>query len=118
MKFLVVDDSNIARKRLNSYLNELNYIVLGEAIDGLDAIDKFILLKPSIVTLDSEMPNLNGIDTAKRLLEINPNVKIMLITSIIDKKEIINAYRIGIKKVITKPFSMEKLKESIEEIKG
>ncbi|XOB63236.1 response regulator [Campylobacterota bacterium DY0563] len=118
MKFLVVDDSNIARKRLNSYLNELNYIVLGEAIDGLDAIDKFILLKPSIVALDLEMPNLNGIDTAKRLLEINPKVKIILITSIIDKKEIINAYRIGIKKVITKPFSIEKLKESIEEIKG
>lgn len=118
MKFLVVDDSKIARERLSLYLNELNFLVLGEAIDGLDAIDKFILLKPSYVTLDLEMPNLNGIDTAKKLLEINPNVKIILITSILDKKEIINAYRIGIKKVITKPFSIEKLKESIEEIKG
>jgi len=118
VKFLIVDDSKIARKRLNSYLNELNYVVLGEAIDGLDAIDKFKSLKPSYITLDLEMPKLNGIDTAKKLFEIDPNVKIILITSILDKKEIINAYRIGIKKVITKPFSIEKLKESIEEIKG
>ncbi len=118
MKFLIIDDSKIARKRLFSYLSELNYIVLGEAIDGLDAINKFKLLKPSYVTLDLEMPNLNGIDTAKKLIEIDPNIKIILITSILDKKNIINAYRIGIKKVITKPFSLEKLKETIDEIKG
>lgn len=118
MKFLIVDDSEIARKRLFSYLNELNYMILGEAIDGIDAINKFKLLKPSYVTLDLEMPNLNGIDTAKKLIEIDPTIKIILITSILDKKKIINAYRIGIKKVITKPFSLEKLKESIDEIKG
>lgn len=116
MKFLIVDDSRIARKRLISYLDELSLEVLGEAVDGIDAIDKYIQLKPSVVALDLEMPNMNGIDASKEILQIDPNAKIILITSIVDKKEIINALRNGVKDVIKKPFSIEELKKVIEKL--
>lgn len=116
MNFLVVDDSKIARQRVISYLNELNIEVIGEAIDGLDAIEKFSLLHPTAIALDLEMPKMKGIEASKIILELNPEVKIILITSIIDKKEIINALRVGVKKVIRKPFTKEELKRVISEL--
>lgn len=116
MKFLVVDDSRVARQRVISYLNDLNYEVVGEAVDGIDAIEKFKTLTPCAIALDLEMPNMKGIEASKKILEIDPTTKIILITSIIDKKEIINALRIGVKKVIRKPFTKEKLQEIINEL--
>lgn len=116
MKFLVVDDSKIAREKAKEFILEMGYDVVGEASDGLQAIEKYNEIMTDIVTIDLEMPNMKGIDASIELLSINPNVKIVLVTSIIDKKELINALKIGIKKVIQKPFSKDKFENTIKEL--
>ncbi|XPV68378.1 MAG: response regulator [Halarcobacter sp.] len=118
MKFLIADDSKVARKRVLTILDELNYAVVGEATNGLDAVEKFKELNPTVVIIDLEMPNLKGNEASKMILEIDPNVDIILITSSNDKKEILNAFNIGIKKVIRKPFTKELLEQTINELKG
>lgn len=118
MKFLIVDDSHLARTRLCEYVEELGHEVVGEAIDGIDAIEKFKQLSPTVVAIDLEMPNMKGNVASKKILEINPNVDIILVTSIIDKKEIVNALKIGVKKVIRKPFTIDQLERIIQELKG
>jgi two-component system, chemotaxis family, chemotaxis protein CheY len=117
LKFLVVDDSKIARSRICDYINKLGYEVLDEACDGIEAIEKYKKLLPSIITIDLEMPNMKGIEASKEILRLNPKINIILITSIIDKKEVINALKIGIKKVIQKPFTFEYFEQEINELK-
>ena len=67
MKFLVVDDSKLSRTKLVNMIFSLGYEVLGEAVDGLDAVDKFELLSPSYITMDLEVPKLNGIGAAEKI---------------------------------------------------
>lgn len=116
MKFLVVDDSKISREKIKNMLIELGYEVVGEAKDGEEAIRQVKLLKPTFVTMDLEMPNLKGDQASVKILEINPKINIILVTSIVNQKEIINAIRLGVKKFLQKPISTEKLKEVITDI--
>lgn len=116
MKFLVVDDSKISREKIKNMIIELGYEVVGEAKDGEEAIRLVEILKPTFVTMDLEMPNLKGDQASVKILEINPKINIILVTSIVNQKEIINAIRLGVKKFLQKPISIEKLKEVITDI--
>lgn len=116
MKFLVVDDSKISREKIKNMIIELGYEVVGEAKDGEEAIRLVETLKPTFVTMDLEMPNLKGDQASVKILEINPKINIILVTSIVNQKEIINAIRLGVKKFLQKPISIEKLKEVITDI--
>lgn len=113
MKFLVVDDSRFARELLRRYIESLGFEVIAEAQDGLDAIQKFKENLPTIVTIDLEMPHMKGIEAAKEILKLDPKCHIILVTSIIDKKETINALRVGIKKVLTKPFTQQEFENAL-----
>lgn len=116
MKFLVVDDSKIARARICDYIKELGYEVIGEASDGIEAIKKYKELLPNIITIDLEMPNMKGIESSKEIIILNPNINIILVTSIIDKKEVINALKVGVKQVIQKPFTFEYFAQKVNEL--
>ena len=118
VRFLIVDDSNLSRQKLRGMITELGYEVVGEAKDGLEAIDLIDKLNPTYITMDLEMPNMKGDAASKIILEKNNKINIILITSIINQKEIINALRIGVKKFLQKPFTLDKFKTIIEEIKA
>lgn len=76
---LVVDDSAFMRKLISDFLNEDHQInVVGTARDGLDAITKIEKLHPDVVTLDVEMPGMNGIDVLKKVMSHNPLPVVML----------------------------------------
>lgn len=116
MTFLVVDDSKIARKKTRDFIEDMGYKVVAEAVDGVDAIEQYKKYLPQFMTIDLEMPNMKGIEASKEILKLNPDVNIILVTSIIDKKEIINGLKIGIKKVLQKPFSFEAFSHIIHEL--
>ena len=78
---LIVDDLPQMRKLIRVYLEEEpEFRVCGEAIDGLDAIDKAQNLKPDVIILDASMPRLNGIEAAPKLKELLPETAIILFT--------------------------------------
>ena len=116
MKFLIVDDSKISREKIKNMILELGYEVVGVAKDGEEAIKLAEELKPTFITMDLEMPNLKGDKASIKILETNPKINIILVTSIINQKEIINAIRLGVKKFIQKPITIERLGQSISDI--
>ncbi|WP_019027037.1 protein-glutamate methylesterase/protein-glutamine glutaminase [Colwellia piezophila] len=77
-KVLVVDDSSFFRRRVTDILNKdpkLN--VIDVAVNGRDAVEKAILLKPDVITMDIEMPVLNGIDAVKQIMAKAPTAILM-----------------------------------------
>ncbi len=90
--------------------------MVAEASDGIEAIAKYKSTPIDVVVTDLEMPNMKGIEAAQAMLEHNRDAIIILATSIIDKKEVITAKRIGIKGVINKPFTQEEFSTLLEQI--
>ncbi len=116
MKFLIADDSRLSRNKLSNIITELGHDVIDTACDGQEAVDKFKEHKPEFITMDLEMPIKRGNVAAQEILELDSHVNIILITSIVDKKELLSAIKFGVKKVLQKPVNKEKLEYAISEL--
>jgi two-component system chemotaxis response regulator CheY len=77
---LIADDSADVRTRIRFDLERSGLKVCGEAVDGLDAIEKASALRPDLIILDLSMPRVNGIAAAEKLRAICPKVPIILYT--------------------------------------
>lgn len=82
IRVLIVDDSLLFRKTLEQKLSADNLIeVVGTAVDASDAMDKILSLEPDVVTLDVEMPKMNGIDFLKKLIPTHP-IPVIVVSSL------------------------------------
>lgn len=81
LRILLADDHEIVRRGLCALLQKHEgWEICGEATDGREALEKAKELKPDVVILDIGMPNLNGLDTTRRLLQYDPNFKVIVLT--------------------------------------
>jgi DNA-binding NarL/FixJ family response regulator len=81
LRILLADDHEIVRRGLSALLQRHEgWEVCGEATDGREAVEKAKELKPDVVIVDVGMPNLNGLDATRRLLQHDPNFKIIVLT--------------------------------------
>jgi DNA-binding NarL/FixJ family response regulator len=90
--------------------------VVGEAIDGEDALAQTILLQPDILLLDLHMPRLNGIDALRGILDRAPGVKVLLLSSAISHQQIIEALQLGAWGVVLKTSIAEDITRSIDAV--
>jgi len=118
MRFLIVDDSEPVRQGLRTVLRaNPEWEVCGEASDGLAAVEKLRDLHPHVVILDFKMPGINGLETARRMLEIAPAVPIVMLTQHASASLEEHAREVGIRSVVSKTdvFAMVSM---IEELLG
>lgn len=106
---LIADDSMFMRQMLKELLPKDNFKVVGEASSGKEAIVKFNELNPDIITMDITMPDMDGITAAKKIMEINPKAKIVMVSAMGQKPMIKEALEAGAKDFIVKPFDREKI---------
>ena len=115
VNILIVDDLPQMRKLICAYLEEESeFRVCGEAIDGLDAIDKAKTLKPDLIILDASMPRLNGIKAAPKLRELLPEAGIILFTFHENMMRGLDAREIGVDAVVQKDHGLLPLRESVK----
>lgn len=89
LRILLADDHEIVRRGLCALLQKHEgWEVVGEATDGREAVEKAKQLKPDVVILDVGMPNLNGLDATRQLLQYDPNFKVIVLT-ITDSDQVI-----------------------------
>ena len=79
-KILLVDDSAMARRGVRQILESAGYTV-ADAEDGLIALERYFLEKPDLVLLDLVMKGLNGLDVLKKLQEMNPGVRVIVVSA-------------------------------------
>ncbi|MEJ2054310.1 MAG: response regulator [Calditrichaceae bacterium] len=116
VKLMIVDDSSIIRKLIRKYLDEYNMEIVGEASDGKTAVNLFKEKRPDIVTMDIVMPEMDGLSVIEELLKIYPNVKIIAVTALSDKRTGIQAIKLGAKSFVTKPFTPDKLQAAFSKL--
>lgn len=104
LTFLLADDSRFVRKALQQVVDILGGEVVGEATTGGEALDMFARQRPNFVTMDLSMPGISGVDALKGILQIDPDVTIIVISGT-DLQEVREeVFRLGVKIFITKPF--------------
>lgn len=109
MNVLVVDDSNFIRLNIVNYLKNNNITVIGEASNGQEAIELYKELKPDIVTMDITMPDMDGVEAVKKIVEIDSNAKIIICSAVGQQVKVIEAIKAGAKSFILKPLNEEKM---------
>ncbi|MED4356833.1 response regulator, partial [Geobacillus stearothermophilus] len=105
IKVLVVDDSAFMRKWISDFLSEHPRLeVVGTARNGQEALDKIALLRPDVVTLDVEMPVMNGLETLRRIMHKQPLPVVMVSSTTREGAEnTITAMQYGAVDFVAKP---------------
>ncbi|MCR9143386.1 MAG: response regulator [bacterium] len=116
MKLLIVDDSSIIRKAISKYLKEYGVELVGEAGDGVQALEQMRVHKPDLVTLDITMPEMDGLTCLDEMLKIDPAIKVIVISALSDQATALKALKAGAKGFLGKPFTEDKIKEAFDRV--
>lgn len=113
-RVLVVDDQTLFRTGLTSLLNEDERVeVVGQAVDGADAVKQAIKLKPDVVLMDIKMPNTDGIEATRQIVEQVPGIKVLILTTFETDSQVIQALKAGASGYVLKDSSAAGIVSSI-----
>jgi two-component system chemotaxis response regulator CheY len=115
-KLLIVDDSNIMRRRIERSQQFEALEVVGTAGNGFEALEMFKKTDPDVVTMDLTMPRMDGIECIGKLVEMKPAVRILVISALADKATAVEAMEKGANGFLNKPFTDRQLNEAIAEL--
>ena len=115
---LLVEDQKLIRVGIKSLFDGQDEIkVLYEAQTGKEAVEKFRLNKPDIVLMDIGLPDISGIEATKRIIEINNKACVVILTSHLSEKEVLEALQAGARAYALKDINTETLKMVIKTVK-
>ncbi len=115
---LLVDDAAFMRMMIKDILVKNGYNVVGEAENGLKAIEKYKELKPGLVIMDITMPEMNGIEAARGIKAIDSNALIIMCSAMGQQAMVIEAIQAGARDFIVKPFAADRVLEAVQKVIG
>jgi two-component system chemotaxis response regulator CheY len=116
LKLLIVDDSNVIRRRIERCQHIDRLEVVGLASNGVAAIEEFRRTDPDVVTMDITMPQMDGIECVERLVSMKPNVLILVVSALADKATAVEAMEKGAHGFLNKPFTDRQLNDALLEL--
>ena len=112
-RLMVVDDSNVIRRRIERGQNLPGIEFVGAARNGREALEMHARLQPTIVTMDLTMPEMDGGECVARLVERDPKILILVISALADKLTAIDAIEKGASGFLCKPFTDRQLNNAL-----
>lgn len=113
---MVVDDSLYVQKELCKMLEKFGCEVVATASNGFEAIKKYKETTPDFVTLDLVMPQMGGLQTLMMIRKIDPNAKVIMVSSLSGKDKIMECSKAGASHYILKPFEEAKVEEVLNKV--
>jgi DNA-binding NarL/FixJ family response regulator len=117
VRVLVVDDHALFRHGLVSVLHAATDVeVVGEARDGMEAIEQAAALEPDVVLMDVRMPSVNGIEAARRIRVAQPTVRVLMLTESEDDEDLFAAVRAGATGYLLKEVAIDEIADAIRSV--
>jgi DNA-binding NarL/FixJ family response regulator len=116
LRILLADDHPMFTQSLRSILEREKFEVIGEAIDGHQAVKLAEKHKPDVAVLDLAMPGLNGLSAAREIEKTSPGTKTIILTSYPDEQYVVDALRAGATGYVLKTRAAADLVEAIREV--
>lgn len=113
---LIVDDCEVMQHLLKGFLTANGYKVAAIARDGEEAVRLYRTLRPSLVTMDINMPVMDGFEATKQIKEIDPDAKVVVISIELEKSTILKAVKCGADEYIGKPVQSRQFLRVVERI--
>jgi two-component system chemotaxis response regulator CheY len=112
--FVITDDAVFMRTLLKKILQQSDeFEVVGEASNGLEAIEAARRTQPDILTLDITMPEMDGVEAIPEILKVSPKTKIIIVSAIGQQNRVIEAIQLGAKDFVLKPFEKSRVFKAI-----
>ena len=103
-RVLIADDASFMRQMIREIIEPEGHEVVGEATNGIEAVDLFKELSPDLVTMDIVMPKRSGIDAVKMILEDHPTACVVMCSALGQETLVMEALSAGARDFIVKPF--------------
>lgn len=110
---LVVDDAAFMRMMIRDILSKEGYII-HEAVNGRDAVEKYLEVRPDLTTMDITMPEMDGIEALRRIREHDPSARVLMVSAMGQQKLIVEALEAGAMDFLVKPFQPTKVLETVK----
>lgn len=115
-KILVVDDAQFMRMMMRNILTGVGHEVVGEAENGLEAVEKYSELEPELTMMDIVMPEMEGVEALRKILESHDDARILMCSATGQETLIDQAMKAGAKGFITKPFEEDDVIAAINKV--
>ncbi len=117
LRILVAEDHPLFRKGMISLLSSVpEFEVAGKAATGEEAVARAAQLQPDVVLMDLQMPNVNGIEATRRILQESPNIRVLVVTLFEDDDSVFTALRAGARGYILKDADEEEMVRAIRAV--
>lgn len=115
-RVLVVDDAMFIRHVIRDLLTQHGHEVVGEAANGVEAVDRYRELLPDVTTLDITMPEKDGITALREILVDHPDAKVIMCSALKDRPTVLRALQAGAADYIVKPVKPERVLEAVQKV--
>lgn len=115
-KILIVDDAAFMRMMIKDILEKNGFEVVGEANNGIKAVELYKKEKPDVVTMDITMPDMDGIEAVKQIKAFDANAKIIMCSAMGQQTMVMDAIKAGARDFIVKPFQPDRVLEAINKV--
>ncbi|MDT8716679.1 response regulator [Clostridium sp. 19966] len=117
-KVLIVDDAAFMRMMIKDILEKNGYEVVGEANNGIKAVELYKKEKPDIVTMDITMPDMDGIEAVKQIKAFDGAAKVIMCSAMGQQTMVMDAIKAGARDFIVKPFQADRVLEAVKKALG
>ena len=116
IRIVLAEDHTIVLEGLRALLEQEGFEIVGQANDGLAALELVGRLKPDVAIMDIAMPSLNGVDTARQIARVSPDTRIILLTVHEENQYVVEALRAGVSGYIVKTKAARDLVQAIQDV--
>jgi two-component system, chemotaxis family, chemotaxis protein CheY len=117
-KVLVVDDAIFMRNMIKDIFSGGGFEIVGEAANGLEAVEKYKELKPDLITMDIVMPFRSGIEATREIVKEDPKAVIVMCSALGQESLVMEAIEAGASDFIVKPFKSEDVLAVVKKVLG
>lgn len=111
---MIVDDAAFMRMKLKDILEKNGYNVVAEAQNGVEAVEKYKIEKPNLVTMDITMPEMDGVDALKAIKAFDPAARVVMCSAMGQQGMVMDAIRSGAVDFIVKPFDSDRVIKALD----